>query len=198
MCLFQVEGHAFPVLSKSYCLGRLRNSSSWPSLCRARSYRLPYSKDQEAYTGCWRGQLLWRFGRNPNSSVTDVTHSDRLKGNVSVTYVTLVPWKRERRRQVPSPQSLYHSWAAGSPARLLGENMNQCGAPAASYTRAAGCGSQMPNTACQYPLARLVTLEVDWSRWRDPNSSVTDVTPPFPPSGNKGYIRNRDIICHEF
>ncbi len=59
-----------------------------------------------------------------------------------------------------------------------------------SYTRAAGCGSQMRNTACQCPLARLVTLEVDWSLWRDPNSSVTDVTSPFPPSGNEGYIHN--------
>ncbi len=68
VCLFQAEGHAFSVLFKSYCLGCSRNSSSWPSLCRARSYRLPYRKDQEAYTGCWKGQLLWRFGQNPNSS----------------------------------------------------------------------------------------------------------------------------------
>ncbi len=72
---------------------------------------VPYRKDQDAYTGRWRG----RFGRDPNSSVTDVTRNDRLKGNVSVTYVTLVPWRRERRCHVPSPQSLYHSWAARSP-----------------------------------------------------------------------------------
>ncbi len=38
-------------------------------LCVARSYRLPYRKDQEAYTGRWKGQLLWHFGRDPNSSV---------------------------------------------------------------------------------------------------------------------------------
>ncbi len=38
-------------------------------LCVARSYRLPYRKDQEVYTGRWKGQLLWRFGRDPNSSV---------------------------------------------------------------------------------------------------------------------------------
>ncbi len=37
-------------------------------LCVARSYRLPYRKDQEVYTGRWKGQLLWRFGRDPNSS----------------------------------------------------------------------------------------------------------------------------------
>ncbi len=29
-------------------------------LCVAQSYRLPYRKDQEAYTG------RWRFGRDPN------------------------------------------------------------------------------------------------------------------------------------
>ncbi len=38
-------------------------------LCVARSYRLPYRKDQEVYTGHWKGQLLWHFGRDPNSSV---------------------------------------------------------------------------------------------------------------------------------
>ncbi len=194
MCLFQVEGHAFPVLSKSYCLGCSRNCSSWPSLCRARSYRLPYRKDKEAYTRRWRGQLLWHFGRDHNLAVTDMTLSDRLNGNVSVTYVTLFSWRKEWRCHLPSPQSLYHSWAARSPARLLWENMNKCGAPTASYTRAAGCGSQMRNTACQCPLAHLVTLEVEWSLWRDRNSSITDVTSPFSPTGNKGYIRNRDVL----
>ncbi len=34
-------------------------------LCVVRSYRLPYMKDQEAYTGRWKGQLLWHFGRDP-------------------------------------------------------------------------------------------------------------------------------------
>ncbi len=49
----------------------------------------------------------------------DVTWSDRLKGNVSVTYVTLVPWRRERRRHVPFPQLLNNRWVAGSPARWI-------------------------------------------------------------------------------
>ncbi len=63
-------------------------------LCVARSYRLPYRKDQEAYTGGWKGQLLWRFGRDRRSS--DVIRSDRLKENISVTYVTLDPRRRDR------------------------------------------------------------------------------------------------------
>ncbi len=32
----------------------------------------PYRKDQEAYTGHWRGQLLWRFIRDPILSVTNM------------------------------------------------------------------------------------------------------------------------------
>ncbi len=99
------------------------------------------------------------FGADHNSLVTDMTCSYQLKGNMSVTYVTLVPWRREWRCHVPLPQSLYHSWAAGSPARLLSENMIYCNAPAASYTHAARCGSQMRNNACQCSLARLVTLK---------------------------------------
>ncbi len=86
VCLFQAEGHAFPVLFKSYCLGCSRNSSSWPSLCRAWSYRLLYRKDQEAYTGRWKGQLLWCFGRDPNFvshptwlGVTDWKGTSRLR-----------------------------------------------------------------------------------------------------------------------
>ncbi len=35
-------------------------------LCVARSYRLPYRKDQEACTVRWKGQLLWRFGKDHN------------------------------------------------------------------------------------------------------------------------------------
>ncbi len=31
------------------------------------------------------------FARDPNFSVTDVTRSELLKGNILVTYVTLVP-----------------------------------------------------------------------------------------------------------
>ncbi len=62
--------------------------------------------------GHWKGQYPWPFGRDPNSSVLqrDV-ESDRLIGNVLVTYVTLIPWRREQRRHVPSPRLLYHHWA---------------------------------------------------------------------------------------
>ncbi len=54
---------------------------------------MPKEGAQKAPTGHWKGHHPWHFGRDPNSSVIlrrDV-ESDRLKGSVSVTYVTLVP-----------------------------------------------------------------------------------------------------------
>ncbi len=51
----------------------------------------------------------------PFTSVTwRYVECDWLKVNISVTYVTLVPWRRERRRNVPSPQLLYHRCTAGA------------------------------------------------------------------------------------
>ncbi len=43
-------------------------------------------------------------------------------------------------------------------------------------------------------LACLVTLKVDRSLWRDLNTSVIRRDVSEPPSGNEGYIRNRDIF----
>ncbi len=65
---------------------------------------------QEAGRGSSCGALSG--SQCPRSS--DVTWNDQLKGNILVKYVTLVPWRREQRRHVPSPQLLYHSWAAAS------------------------------------------------------------------------------------
>ncbi len=188
MCLFQVEGHAFPVLSKFYCCSR--NCSSWPSLCRARSYRLPYRKDQEAYTGRWRGQLLWRFGRDPNSLGTDVTRSDRLKGNVSVTYVTLVPWRRERRRHVPvatvAVPQLSCQVTGSAPQRK--HELMQCTC-CLLYPH---CGVWQPDVKyCMTMSIGSIGFELH-SKW----IGLTDVTSPFPPSGNEGYILNRDVLLN--
>ncbi len=58
------------------------------------------------------------------------------------------------------------------------------------------CGVWQPDakSAWQCPLAHLVTFEGDRSPWLDSNLSDTDVMYPFPPSGNEGYIRNRDDL----
>ncbi len=136
--------------------------------CVARSYRLPYRKDQEAYTGCWKGQLLWRFGRDPNSSV--------------IRRDSEWPTERERLGYVCNPRSLKegtetsrrHSCCttAERPGHWLGSSaktwLMQC-TGCLLYSR---CDQRQLDAmiACQCPLARLVTLEMDRSLWRDPNS----------------------------
>ncbi len=150
---------------------------------------------QEASTGHWKGQYPWPFGRDPNSSVLrrDV-ESDRLIGNVSVTYVTLVPWRRERRRHVPSPRLLYHRWAAGP---RLGSSAKTwiCAAPAAYLCSRCDQRQLDAIIACQCALARLVYTRSGLVSLSDiPIRRSSDVTSPFPPSGNEGYIRNRDDI----
>ncbi len=149
---------------------------------------------QEASTGHWKGQYPSPFGRDPNSSVLrrDV-ESDRLIGNVSVTYVTLVPWRRERRRHVPSPRLLYHRWAAGS---RLGSSAKTwiCAAPAAYLCSRCDQRQLDAIIACQCALARLVYTRSGLVSLSDiPIRRSSDVTSPFPPSGNEGYIRNRDV-----
>ncbi len=150
---------------------------------------------QEASTGHWKGQYPWPFGRDPNSSVLrrDV-ESDRLIGNVSVTYVTLVPWRRERRRHVPSPRLLYHRWAAGP---RLGSSAKTwiCAAPAAYLCSRCDQRQLDAIIACQCALARLVYTRSGLVSLSDiPIRRSSDVTSPFPPSGNEGYIRNRDVL----
>ncbi len=148
---------------------------------------------QEASTGHWKGQYPWPFGRDPNSSVLrrDV-ESDRLIGNVSVTYVTLVPWRRERRRHVPSPRLLYHRWGAGP---RLGSSAKTwiCAAPAAYLCSRCDQRQLDAIITCQCALARLVYTRSGLVSLSDiPIRRSSDVTSPFPPSGNEGYIRNRD------
>ncbi len=150
---------------------------------------------QEASTGHWKGQYPWPFGRDPNSSVLrrDI-ESDRLIGNVSVTYVTLVPWRRERRRHVPSPRLLYHRWAAGP---RLGSSAKTwiCAAPAAYLCSRCDQRQLDAIIACQCALARLVYTRSGLVSLSDiPIRRSSDVTSPFPPSGNEGYIRNRDDL----
>ncbi len=136
-------------------------------LCVARSYRLPYRKDQEVYTGRWKGQLLWRFGRDPNSSV--------------IRRDSEWPTERERLGDVTSRR---HSCCttAGRPGLRLGSSAKTWLMRCTGCLLYSRCDQRQLDAmiACQCPLARLVTLEVDRSLWRDPNSSVIrrDVSVP--------------------
>ncbi len=127
-------------------------------LCVARSYRLPYRKDQEVYTGRWKGQLLWRFGRDPNSSV--------------IRRDSEWPTERERLGYVCNPRSLkegtetsrpvatvaVHRWAAGSLARLLSENMinavHRLPLILTLWSAAAGCNDRMPMSIGSFSYTR--------------------------------------------
>ncbi len=112
-------------------------------LCVARSYRLPYRKDQEVYTGRWKGQLLWRFGRDPNSLVIRRDSA----------------WSTERELlgYICNPRSLKEGTETSRPVatvavpplggRVSGSapqrKHDYWGAPAASYTHAVISGSWM-------------------------------------------------------
>ncbi len=74
-------------------------------LCVARSYRLPYRKDQEVYTGRWKGQLLWRFARDPNSSV--------------IRRDSEWPTERERLGYVCNPRSLREGTETSRPVATV-------------------------------------------------------------------------------
>ncbi len=138
---------------------------------------------QEATTGHWKGQYPWPFGRDPNSSVLrrDV-ESDRLIGNVSVTYVT-------------SPWLLYHRWAAGP---RLGSSAKTwiCAAPAAYLCSRCDQRQLDAIIACQCALARLVYTRSGLVSLSDiPFRRSSDVTSPFPPSGNETLRRKMLREC---
>ncbi len=113
--------------------------------------------------------------------------------NVSVTYVTLVPWRRERRRHVGWPDEL------GSRQRDLSTS---------SVTkRANGHWHAIIASSCRWsqheykrqPVHRINHVFAEEPSRRPGRPAVVqqlwrrDVTSPFPPSGNEGYIRNRDV-----
>ncbi len=113
--------------------------------------------------------------------------------NVSVTYVTLVPWRRERRRHVGWPTKL------GSRQRDLSTS---------SVTkRANGHWHAIIASSCRWSPREYKRQQVhrinSCFRWgAEPVTRqlsggtatvATGLTSPFPPSGNEGYIRNRDV-----
>ncbi len=121
-------------------------------------------KDQEAYTERGKGQVLWCFGRDPNSSFTDVTRSDRLNGNVSVTYITLVPWRRSL--QVMSRRHGCCTMAEG-PGHRLGSSakawinaVHLLPLILPLWSVAAGCNNRMPMSigSFSYTWSGLVSL----------------------------------------
>ncbi len=72
-------------------------------------------------------QSLWRY-----------TEHDWLIGNFSVTYVTLVPWRRELWCNIPLPRLLYHGCTAGGTVSAPQWKTDVRLFTLSLYTRAAG------------------------------------------------------------
>ncbi len=108
----------------------------------------------------------------------DITRSDRQIGNVSVTYVTLVPWWRERRRYVPMPQSWTIAGCQGHVSWLLSVKPDQWMHLSPIYTRVHGEWLRYANSTSQYSLAFSLS-----QRWlglpgKSPMSSRHNVSVP--------------------
>ncbi len=120
---------------------------------------------------------------------------DWLKGNVSVTYITLIPWSRERRRIIPSPQLLYHRCTAG--AHSLGSSAEKimCVCTRSPFIPVLRGVVRMAKHAHQLSLACFVNTR-RWlgSRARSHLHQSLDVMSPFPPSGKEGYVGNWDVF----
>ncbi len=91
MCLFQAEGHAsqcYPSptvwIAQGTTVVDLLCVEPGPIVCLIGRIRRPTQ-------GTGRGSSCGALVGIPFRRSSDVTRSDRLKGNVSVTYVTLVP-----------------------------------------------------------------------------------------------------------
>ncbi len=95
---------------------------------------------------------------------------------------------------VPSPQSLYLRCTAESLARLLSGKANMrrtcCSLNTHAVAQSSCCNYRMPMCigSFSYTRSRLVSQS-------DPQFvGQFRRTSPFPPSGNEGYIRNRDVF----
>ncbi len=114
--------------------------------------------------------------------------TDWLIGNVLVTYLTLVSWRRKRRRNVPSPQLLYHRCTAEAHS-LSSSAKNWCAFACTLlvYPRCGvGCVWRNMHTNCQWLV--LLTLEGDWAIGRYPIMSVTLTLCSFKERGLHKYV----------
>ncbi len=113
------------------------------------------------FIGILLRQSLWRY-----------VERDWQIGKVSVTYVALVPWRREWKRNVLLPRLLYHCCTAG--AHSLGSSVkNWCAFARALllYRRCRAKHGWNTNANCHWLV--LLTLKGDWALERDPTTSVT-------------------------
>ncbi len=115
--------------------------------------------------------------------------------NVSVTYVTLVPWRRERRRTSELTDELGITLGDQSTSSvrkranahliIACDNCNSCSVLQREYL--------MSNKCITYLLFRWGAELVTRPYSGGTTTVATGRTSPFPPSGNEGYMHNRDV-----
>ncbi len=96
----------------------------------------------------------------------------------------------------PHATILNHRWLPGTLSRLLSGKPDEWMHLSPFYTRMHGEGLRYANSTSQYSLAFSLYRD-DWGFQVNPLCRH-DITSPFPPSGNEGYVRNRDVLVFLF
>ncbi len=91
----------------------------------------------------------------------------------------------------PHATILNHRWVPGTRSWLLSVKPDKWMHLSPIYTRVHGEWLRYANSTSQYSLA--FSLRDDWGFQVNPLCRH-DITSPFPPSGNEGYVRNRDVL----
>ncbi len=114
----------------------------------------------------------------------DITRSDRQIGNISVTYLTLVPWWREWRHYVPMPQSWTIAGCLGLVLGLLSVKPDEWMHLSLRYAK----------FTSQYSLAFSLKVRDDWGFQVNPLCRH-DITSPFPHQGTRVTYVTETFSC---
>ncbi len=93
----------------------------------------------------------------------------------------------------PHATILNHRWVSGTHSWLLSVKPDQWMHLSPIYTRVHGEWLRYANSTSQFHW-RFLLVRDDWGFQVNPLCRH-DITSPFPPSGNEGYVRNRDVVC---
>ncbi len=91
----------------------------------------------------------------------------------------------------PHATILNHRWVSGTRSWLLSVKPDQWMHLSPIYTRVHGEWLRYANSTSQFHW-RFLLVRDDWGFQVNPLCRH-DITSPFPPSGNEGYVRNRDV-----
>ncbi len=94
----------------------------------------------------------------------------------------------------PHATILNHRWVSGTRSWLLSVKPDQWMHLSPIYTRVHGEWLRYANSTSQFHW-RFLLVRDDWGFQVNPLCRH-DITSPFPPSGNEGYVRNRDVYMY--